>query len=120
MRHFAIILATSGLVTACTTTGNVEKNAVIGAAGGAAAGAILGNNIGDGDAETGAIIGAIVGGAGGAMVGHEKDKSHNMDTQMRQAASGQDLIYDPSADRYYFIDPATGRTYWQDGTIRTY
>ncbi len=57
-----IALAGAGvLASACTTTGNVERNAFGGAALGAIAGAIIGNNVGAGDAGTGAAIGAVHG-----------------------------------------------------------
>ena len=56
-------MAGAGLLAACTTTGNVERNAAGGAALGALAGAVIGNNVGGGDAGTGAAIGAAIGGA---------------------------------------------------------
>ena len=114
-------LITAGAVmglAACTTTGNIEKNAAIGATAGAVAGAIIGNNVGDGDAGTGAAIGAIVGGAGGAYAGNQKDKTMGEDTRLRQPAAGQDLYYDQSTGRYYFVDEATGRSYYRNGELR--
>ena len=115
-----ITILTSGLIlSACTTTGNTEKNAAIGAAAGATVGAIIGNNVGDGDAKTGAIIGGVVGAAGGAYTGREEDKRIGEETRIKQGAQGQDLYYDQEAGRYYFIDPATGKTYWQDGSLRS-
>lgn len=107
-------------MTACTTTGNTEKGAAIGAASGAVIGAVIGNNTGSGDAGTGAAIGAIIGGVGGGYAGSQQDKIEGEPTRIRQGAEGQDLIYDPQAGRYYFTDRNTGRTYWQDGSIRTY
>jgi len=107
-------------MTACTTTGNTEKGAAIGAASGAVVGAIIGNNVGDGDASTGAAIGAIVGGVGGGYAGSQKDKTVGEPTRIRQGAEGQELIYDSQAGRYYYRNPATGKTYWQDGSIRSY
>lgn len=107
-------------MTACTTTGNTEKGAAIGAASGAIIGAVIGNNTGSGDGSTGAAIGAIVGGAGGAYVGNQKDKTVGEPTRIRQGAEGQELIYDAQAGRYYFTEPNTGRTYWQNGAIRSY
>jgi len=114
MSKLILTLSTAAALSlaACTTTGNVERNAVIGAAGGAVAGAIIGNNVGDGDASTGAAIGAVVGGAGGAYVGHEKDK------RMRQHANGQELFFDERTGRYYYFDPANGRTYYENGELR--
>lgn len=119
-----ITLCTASLaimsLTACTTTGNTEKGAAIGAASGAIIGAVIGNNTGSGDASTGAAIGAIVGGVGGGYAGSQKDKTVGEPTRIRQGAEGQELLYDAQAGRYYFTDPNTGRTYWQDGAIRTY
>lgn len=107
------------MLGACTTTGNVERNAAIGAGLGAVTGAIIGNNVGSGDAETGAIIGGVIGAAGGAYSGREKDRAMGEPTQMRRSANGQPLQYDSYAGRYYFRDPASQRTYWQNGTLRT-
>lgn len=107
-------------MTACTTTGNTEKGATIGAAAGAVAGAIIGNNTGSGDASTGAAIGAVVGGAGGAYAGSQKDKTVGEPTRFRQSAQGQELTYDRQAGRYYYVDRNTGRTYWQNGSVRSY
>jgi len=122
MKLTIISLASVSLMslTACTTTGNVEKNAAIGAAGGAIAGAIIGNNTGSGDAGTGAAIGALVGAAGGAYAGNQKDKRIGEQTTFKQGAEGQDLIYDQEAGRYFYEDRASGRTYWQDGSLRSY
>ncbi|NNE56623.1 MAG: glycine zipper 2TM domain-containing protein [Hellea sp.] len=119
MKHIIVTASAALSLAACTTTGNVEKNAAIGAAGGAVAGAVIGNNVGDGDAKTGAIIGAVIGGAGGAYVGHEKDKRMDEKTDFKQPAQGQPLIYDQAAGRYYFVDDTTGKTYWRNGTLRT-
>ena len=119
MKHAILIIFSAIALTACTTTGNTEKNAAIGAAAGAAAGAVIGNNVGDGDAKTGAIIGGVIGAAGGAYSGHEKDKRIGEDTEFRQGADGQELIYDQQAGRYYFVDRATGKTYWQNGSLRS-
>ena len=103
----AVALATLG---ACTTTGNMERGALIGAGLGGATGAIIGNNTGSGDAATGAAIGALVGGVGGAYVGYVQDQRGNVyQTQ---------LYYDARHNRYFYIDPQTGRTYWQNGQFR--
>ena len=61
------------LASACTSTGNVERNAAGGAALGALAGAVIGNNVGSGDAGTGAAIGAALGGAAGVVRGCRQD-----------------------------------------------
>lgn len=121
MNNFKIIISTVGaaaLLGACTTTGNVERNAAIGAAGGAIAGAIIGNNTGSGDASTGAAIGAVVGGAGGAYSGSQEDKAMGEETRIRQGANGQKLFYDEYAERYFWVDAETGRSYWKNGQLR--
>jgi len=102
------------------TPSHMSIRAAHGAASGAVIGAIIGNNTGSGDASTGAAIGAVVGGAGGAYAGSQKDKAVGEPTRIRQSASGQELIYDGQAGRYYYADRNTGRTYWQDGSIRSY
>ena len=66
--YFTTGIAALGL-SACTTSGQTERNAATGAALGAVAGAVIGNNIGDGNAERGAIIGGVAGGAAGAAKG---------------------------------------------------
>jgi phage tail tape-measure protein len=122
LKQFVIITATLSLVglSACTTTGNTERGAAFGATAGAIAGAIIGNNTGSGDAKTGATIGAVVGGAGGAYAGSQQDKAMGEPTRIRQSASGQELMYDRQAGRYYYADGNTGRTYWQNGGVRSY
>ena len=119
MKKIILVTASAALLTACTTTGNVERNAVIGAAGGALAGAVIGNNAGSGDARTGAIIGGAVGAAGGAYSGKQADRAMGQETQLRRNAQGQELKFDSFGNRYYFVDPATGNTYWQNGALRT-
>lgn len=120
MRTLSIATATVTFmaISACTTTGNVERNAAIGALGGAVAGAIIGNNTGSGDAKTGATIGAVVGGAGGAYSGAQKDKAMGEPTRVRTHANGQKLYYDAGVGRYYFIDERTGKSYYQNGQLR--
>lgn len=104
--------ATALALGACSSTGNMERNAAVGATIGAVAGAVIGNNTGDGDARTGAAIGAVVGGAGGAYAGYQQD-------QERTRANGQPTYYDQAADRYFTVDRATGKTYWQNGQFRS-
>jgi hypothetical protein len=104
-------------MTACTSTGNMERNALGGAALGGAAGAIIGNNVGDGDAQTGAAIGAIVGGAGGAYAGRQQDQ-RQQSGQYQRGPNGETLQYDRQANRYYYVDSRSGRTYWANGEYR--
>ena len=78
-------LAGAGLLaSACTTSGNVERNAAGGAALGALAGAVIGNNVGSGDAGTGAAIGAALGGGAGAVRGCRQDGGCGAQTQNRR------------------------------------
>jgi hypothetical protein len=108
-----IAMAGAGiLASACTSTGNVERNAAGGAALGALAGAVIGNNVGGGSAGTGAAIGAVVGGSAGAYKGCREDGGCGAEAPNRRQ------YFDERAGRYYFIDPATKRTYWEDGSPR--
>ncbi|MDA8708136.1 WW domain-containing protein [Hellea sp.] len=119
---FASTIMTLGaiaMLSACTTTGNTEKDAAIGGATGAVIGAIVGNNVGKGDAKTGAIIGGVVGAAGGAVVGRQQDQMSGEGTHLKVPAAGQKMYYDQRAGRYYFVDENTGHTYWQNGALRT-
>ena len=104
--------------TACTTTGNVEKNAAYGAAGGAVAGAVIGNNTGDGDAGEGALIGAAVGAAAGAGYGYIKDQRQGTPTTMRPNLSEQSY-YDENTGRYYRYEKGTNRTFYENGQQRS-
>ena len=101
-------------LAACTTTGNVERNAAAGAAIGAASGAVLGNNVGSGDAGEGAAIGAAVGAAAGAARGYGQDQ------KVEECARYTVWLtyYDNSEGRYYYMIPGTGRSCWSDGTPR--
>ena len=90
-----IALAGAGvLACACTSTGNVERNAAGGAAIGAIAGAVIGNNVGSGDAGTGAAIGAAIGGTAGA---HEDGQSapvggHHLTESVVRDGVGRDPV----------------------------
>ena len=97
---------------ACTTSGNMERDAAVGATIGAVTGAIIGNNVGDGDASTGAAIGAVVGGAGGAYSGYQKD-------QNATGPRGQTMYKDQATGRSFYVDQRTGQTYWADGSFRS-
>ena len=100
------------LATACTTTGNTERNAVGGAALGALAGAAIGAVSGDVGVGRGAAIGAAVGGVGGAIKGCREDGSCGANSTSKRQ------YYDERAGRYYYYDSATGRYYWEDGRPR--
>lgn len=114
--NYVVAAAAALLMGACTSTGNIERGAATGAVLGGAAGAIIGNNVGDGDAETGAAIGAVVGGASGAYAGREADKRNN--SQYQTGPNGERLVYDTRANRYYYVDAQTGRTYWANREFR--
>ncbi len=103
---------------ACTASGNTERGALGGALLGGAAGAIIGNNTGSGDAGQGAAIGAATGAIAGGVVGASKDSDRNSDRADRYGPNGEELIYDNRADRYYYVDRRSGRTYWANGEYR--
>lgn len=108
MTRTIIALASAAVLAgACTSTGNVERNAAAGAAIGAVAGAVIGNNVGDGNAGRGAAIGAVVGGAAGAIRGSQQDRE----------ARGLNRQWDSRAGRYYYCYPE-GDCYWEDGRRR--
>lgn len=113
-KKFLVLLTAAALpalsMSACTTTGNMERGAAVGAGVGGVTGAIIGNNTGDGDARTGAVIGALIGGVGGAYVGYVRDQQgHTYRTE---------IYYDQRYGRYFYVDPHTGRTYWRNGQLR--
>jgi phage tail tape-measure protein len=119
----AIVGAAGFALAACTSTGNVERNAAGGAAIGALAGAVIGNNVGEGDAQTGALAGAAIGGAAGAYRGYRQDQvagsGGGYAQDPRYAANrDQPRYYDQRADRYYYLDALTSRSYWEDGSYR--
>ncbi len=114
-KHAPIVLAVIGL-GACTTTGNVERNAAGGAAIGALGGAIIGNNVGDGNADRGAVIGGAVGAAAGAARGYGQDQK----IQDCRAVSRDERTYrDYNTGDYYYYVPGTNRTCWTDGRPRS-
>ena len=114
-------------LAACTSTGNVERNAGAGAVLGGVAGAAVGNNVGDGDAKTGAAIGAVLGGAAGAARGANQDREAEIrgygdrtyDDGAYTPSAQAERYYDRDYDRYYTVDPRTGDTYWTNGQLRS-
>ncbi|WDI31684.1 YMGG-like glycine zipper-containing protein [Hyphococcus flavus] len=101
-------------VSACTSSGTAERNAVYGAAAGAAAGAIAGEVIA-GRPGKGAAIGAGVGAVGGAIVGCQRAQDC-----FGRARDNGDRRYDDYAGRYFYVDPRTGDTWWENGEFRSY
>lgn len=107
-----IALAAGLSLAACQTEPTpVQRNAAIGAGIGALAGAAIAEN----DTQ-GAVIGGLLGGAIGAYTGCREQGGCYVGGN--QVARREDLRYDSRAGRYYYVDPATGRTYWQDGDYR--
>lgn len=101
-------------LAACNTMDNwdpSQRNAAIGGALGAAAGAA----IADDD-----LSGALIGGALGAAVGYYTgcQEQGGCFVGGKQVADRDDLVYDRNAQRYYYVDRNTGRTYWDNGQPR--
>lgn len=114
MKKFALpVLSLSFFAAACTATGTAERNALLGAAAGAAAGALAGEVIA-GRPGQGAAIGAGVGAVTGAVVG-----CNRAGDCFGRAKNSNDRRYDRYDDRYYYVDPETGDTYWEDGVLRS-
>lgn len=121
MKLIAIATGAAALVAlgACTSTGNMERGALGGAALGALGGAIIGNNVGSGDASTGAAIGAAAGAIGGAAYGAQKDRTQAAQSgQYATGPNGEPLMFDSRAQRYYYVDRQSGRSYWANGDYR--
>ncbi|MDZ4761458.1 MAG: glycine zipper 2TM domain-containing protein [Alphaproteobacteria bacterium] len=100
-------------LAACAADGlsPVQRNAAIGGAIGAAAGAA----VNDDDLE-GALIGGALGAAIGAYTGCREQGGCFVGG--KQVANRNDLVYDSRAQRYYYMDRASGRTYWENGQLR--
>ncbi|MEM6414477.1 MAG: hypothetical protein AAF720_07445 [Pseudomonadota bacterium] len=95
--------------TGCQTTGQgALYGAALGAAGGAAAGEVFAGRPGTG-AAAGALIGAAVGAAKGCS---------NSGTCFGRARDQGRRRYDGHSDRYYYEDPYSGDSYWEDGRFR--
>ena len=115
MRALLIAASSSVLVLgACTASGTAERNALYGAGAGAAAGAVAGQVIA-GKPGVGAAVGAGVGAASGAAIGCARAKDC-----FGRARDHNDRRYDDYAGRYYYVDPRTGDTYWENGEFRSY
>ncbi len=112
-----IVIPATGLMflaAACTASGTAERNAAYGAAAGAAAGAVAGEVIA-GKPGKGAAIGAGIGLIGGAIAGCARAKDC-----FGRARDTDERYYDDYANRYYYVDPATGDTWWENGDFRSY
>ena len=102
-------------LSACTTTGQTERNAATGAALGAVAGAVIGNNTGSGDARTGALIGGAIGGAAGAYAGCRSEGGCRWE---ENNPNHSQLYLDRRTNRYYYLNERDGCSYWQNGEPR--
>lgn len=113
MKKFAAMTATAAalVLAGCESATPAQRNAAIGAGLGAAAGAA----ISDDDTE-----GALIGGAIGAAVGYYTGCREQGGCFVGGDRVSDRRYYDQRADRYYFRDPATGNTYWENGEIRSY
>jgi hypothetical protein len=110
---FCALVASSSLA-ACSTMDSwdpSQRNAAIGGALGAAAGAA----VADDD-----LSGALIGGALGAAVGYYTgcQEKGGCFVGGKQVAQRSDMTYDRGAGRYYYVDPSSGRTYWENGDYR--
>ena len=106
-----VTAATAMLGTAgCQNLSPSQRNAAIGTAVGAAAGSAVA-----GDETTGALIGGAVGAAAGYYTGCRQQGGCFIGGEQVT----NDRRCDAQADRYYFVDPDTGDTYWANGDPRT-
>jgi len=112
-RFTAVVLASAGLM-ACTTTGNVERNAAGGAAAGAAIGAGIGAISGDVGVGEGAAVGAVLGGVAGAVRGNSQDKDAIGGTAQRPTLDKSTRYYDDATGRYYYYEQGTSNTYYEN------
>ena len=110
---------TSLAFTACTTTGNIERNAAGGAAAGAAIGAGIGAISGDVKVGEGAAAGAVVGGIVGAIHGNNKDKETYGETEVRPVLDKSTRYFDEKTGRYYYFEQGSSPTYYENYERRT-
>lgn len=106
-------------IVACTTTGNVERNALGGAAAGAAVGAGVGAVSGDVKVGEGAAAGAVVGGIIGAIRGSNKDAKTVGGTTQAAILDKSTRYFDDNSKRYYYFEKGTSRTFYENGERRS-
>lgn len=109
-----IAFATMALA-GCETNGQYQgttRDAAIGGAVGAAGGAVLG---GDGNRTEGALIGGALGAAAGALYGCSRDR---VCPWSDDNPNHSQLYTDNRTGQRYFVDTATGDTYWENGQFR--
>jgi len=99
--------------TACTTTGNIERNAAGGAVLGAVAGAAIGAVSGDVKVSEGAAAGAAIGGTAGAIRGSNQD-ARTGGTTARPNLDKTTRYYDDNTGRYYYYEMGTSRTFYEN------
>ena len=104
---------------ACTTTGEVERNAAYGAAGGAAIGAGVGAISGDVGVGEGAAYGAAAGAVAGAIYGSNKDRRYNGGTRAAPILDRSQEYYDERTGRSYYYERGTNRTFYANGQYRS-
>ena len=114
----AALTVTTLSLAACTTTQNVERNALGGAAAGAAIGAGVGAVSGDVKVGEGAAAGAVVGGVIGAIRGNNKDKEIQGGT-ISAPVLDKTTRYQDANGRYYYYERGTGRTFYENGQFRS-
>jgi phage tail tape-measure protein len=105
-------------LAACTSTQNVERNALGGAAAGAAVGAGVGAVSGDVKVGEGAAAGAVVGGVIGAIRGNNKDKQIQGGTTSAPVLD-KTTRYQDANGRYYYYERGTSRTFYENGQFRS-
>lgn len=105
-------------LAACTTTGQVERNAAGGAALGAAIGAGIGAISGDVGVGEGAAAGAVVGGVVGASRGNQIDREQNGGTTAAPILDKANPMRDANG-RIYYHERGTSRTFYANGERRT-
>lgn len=105
-------------LAACTTTQNVERDALKGAAAGAAVGAGVGAVSGDVKVGEGAAAGAVVGGIIGALSGNKKDRELNGGTTAAPVLDTSTRYQDANG-RFYYYERGTNRTYYENGERRS-
>ena len=106
-------------LAACTTTQNVERDAVRGAAAGAAVGGLIGAVSGDVKVGEGAAAGALAGGLIGALSGNNKDKQMQGRTTAAPNLDRSQAFEDPRNGRIYYYERGTSRTFYSNGEYRS-
>jgi phage tail tape-measure protein len=107
-RPVALLATLAAALGACTSTGNIERNAAGGAVAGGLIGAVIGNNTGSGDAGNGAATGAVIGGVAGAVRGYSLDERR----AECAAATNSPTYRDANGRGYFYATRGANRTCW--------